>query len=163
MGWERSFATYAADVDDFAAFECWDGDPATPWIAEVEDYVRVSALRHALFNVAFWDEQGKLVAASAFDPQPVRMPLCSPSESPGWKLQALAISLEHQAQGRSTEVFAETFAAMREADARRTLVTASLHREHTRSRKACERAGLTILLPGPEFHILLGEVPGHGD
>jgi hypothetical protein len=159
VSWERSFATYAADLDDYAAFQCWDGDRAKPWIAEVQDYVRVSALRHALYNVAFWDEEGELVAASAFDPQPVRIPLCSPAERPGWKLQALAICLEHQGQGHSRKVFAGTFAAMRELDARRTLVTASVHRDHRTSQEACERVGLTLLLPGPEFHTLLGEVP----
>lgn len=159
MPWERSFATHAADADDFATFRCCDRDTTTPWIAEVEDYVRVSALRHAIHIVAFRDEARGLVAVSAFDPVTIELPRCSPIETPGWKLQVVAICLQHQAQGRSEEVFQQTYDAMREVNPDRALVTARVHREHQASRAAAERAGLTLLMTGDDYHTVLGEVP----
>ena len=159
MAWERSFASPAGDVDDFAAFQCWSGQAGTPWIEEVENYVRVSVLSAALWTVAFRDEAGKLSAVSAFDPVPIEVPLCNPVENPGWKLQVVAVALDHQTQGRCREVYRETFAAMREADPQRLLVTANVHRQHAVSLKAAASAGLTLLMPGDEFHLVLGEVP----
>jgi hypothetical protein len=160
VSWERLIATHAADADDFANFQCWNGDRATPWIEEVENYVRVSVLRAAVWSVAFRDEKGKLAAVAAFDPVPIEVPLCNPVVNPGWKLQVVAIRLEYQAQGHSQMVFRETFEAMREANPDRILVTASIHRKHTASLKACERVGIAPFLPKDEHYwIALGEVP----
>ncbi len=159
MAWERSFASAVLDVDDFAAFQCWNGDRATPWIAVVEDYVRVSVLRAAVHILAFRDGNGELVAVSAFDPTDVEIPLIEPVAHPGWTLQVLAIRLQHQRNGHSREVYRQTFEAMCELNPARSLVTARIHRQHTGSMTAARRAGLDLFLTGTEFHTMLGELP----
>ncbi|MGI8413461.1 MAG: hypothetical protein ACR2QA_13465 [Solirubrobacteraceae bacterium] len=154
----RSIATLADDAD-FAAFCCCgDNDPA--WIEEVEDYVRGSVLRRVEHTLAFRDGQGDLIAVSAFAERVIRVPIVDPVAHEGWHLQVVAISLEHQRQRLSKQIFEQTFAAMREIDASRVYVTANVHREHRSSRKACSEVGIDLWTPLDDHYVvLLGEVP----
>lgn len=158
MAWNRSPASPVLDIDDFAAFQCWDGDSATPWIAMVENYVRARVLHAALHTLAFRDGD-ELVAVSAFDPIDIEIPLVEPIAQPGWKLQVVAIRLQRQRNGHSREVYKQTFEAMRELNPARSLVTAQIHRLHTGSMTAANRAGLDLFLTGTEFHTMVGELP----
>jgi RimJ/RimL family protein N-acetyltransferase len=154
----RSFATRVQDADEFARFACCpSGGP--PWIREAEDYVRVSVLSHATWVLAFRDDDDALVAVSAFDPRVISIPLNEPVDHLGWHLQVVAVRLDRQRERLSQEVFARTFAAMREIAPERLLVTAHVHREHRASRTAAERAGLELLVPKDDHYwLLLGEV-----
>jgi hypothetical protein len=148
-----------ADADEFAQFACCQG-AREPWILEVENYVRGWVLRRAQYVLAHRNEAGTLLAVSAFDETVIGIPLVSPLDHPGWHLQVVAISLDHQNQGLSQEIFASTFNAMRQLDVDRVFVTANVHREHVMSHRACARVGLTPWIPLDDaYWILLGEVP----
>ena len=110
--------------------------------------------------LAHRNDAGTLVAVSAFDMTTIGIPLLSPLDHPGWHLQVVAISADHQNQRLSGEVFANTFAAMRQLDTDRVFVTANVHREHVVSLRACARADLTPWIQlDDHYWILLGEVP----
>jgi hypothetical protein len=155
LAWQASFATPEVDVDEFAAFRCWDGDKNKPWIEQVENYVRVRVLKAALHTLAFRDGRGELVAVSAFDPTPIEIPVIKPVVHLGWQLQVVAICQRHQRNGRSREVYEQTFAAMRDTNSARTFVTAKIHREHRASLAAANRAGLELLMTGDPFHTMI--------
>ena len=159
MKLRRSFAVTVGDAEEFASFSCCPDDgPA--WVREAENYVRVYALGHANWVLAFRDEADELVAVSAFDPRVIEIPLVAPVEHDGWHLQVVAIALPYQGQGLSAFVYSETFAAMREVSQQRELVTANVHSLHTASRRAAARAGLDTLVPIDDDYIrLLGVVP----
>jgi hypothetical protein len=155
-----SFARPEDDGDDFARFACWDGAPSTAWVAEVENYIRVWALRHAKYVVAFRNELGELVAVAAFDDRVIGVPLVNPVDHAGWHLLVIAIRLEDQRSGLSREVFDGVFAAMREVDPDRILYTAYVHRANRASFEACKRVDLLPLhLKDEHYWVLLGEVP----
>jgi RimJ/RimL family protein N-acetyltransferase len=130
-------------------------------VREAEDYVRCFALRHADFVLAFRDDDGKLVAVSAFDRRDIELPLNAPTTHPGWHLQVVALAVEHQSKGFAADVFAQTFEEMRAIATERIFVTATVHRDHRASLAAAARAGLTQLVQMDEHYwVLLGEVPG---
>jgi len=148
------------DADEFAQFVCSQGAAAPPWEREAEAYVRAWVFRHAQYVLAHRNEDGALIGVSAFDETVIGVPLLSPLDHPGWHLQVVAISLDHQNQGHSHEVFDGTFEAMRQRDADRVFLTANVHRQHGVSQHACEKAGLTPWIPlDDEYWILLGELP----
>jgi RimJ/RimL family protein N-acetyltransferase len=160
MDLQRIRATREDDEDDFASFSCWDGSTTTPWIEEAENHVRGWLLSNAKYALAFRDEEGHLVATSAFDERVISVPLVAPVDHPGWHLQVVAIDLEHQRRGLSRQILAQTLEAMHEFDPTRVLVTANVHREHRASLKVCARAGLTRFIPkDDQYWTLLGEVP----
>lgn len=149
-----------ADGDEFARFTCAEVESADPWVLEVEAYVRSWVLRHAHHVLAHRDEEGTLVAVSAFDGTVVGIPLLSPLDHPGWHLQVVAISHNHQNQRLSAEVFSGTFEAMRGLDLDRVFVTANVHGLHVVSLRACAQVGLTPWIQlDADYWILLGEVP----
>lgn len=148
------------DADEFAQFRCAEIEAADPWVMEAEAYVRSWVLRHARHVLAHRDEVGALVAVSAFDETVVGIPLLSPRDHPGWHLQVVAISHDHQGQRLSADVFSGTFEAMRGLDPDRVFVTANVHNRHLVSQRACAKVGLTPWLQrDEEYWILLGEVP----
>ena len=160
MPFERSIATQALDFEDLAAFSCCRGTDDPPWIKEAEHYIRVAALRHAGFVLAFRDAQGVLAAVSAFDLRDIHIPMSAPAPQPGWHLQVLALATAYQGKGRSTEVFMQTFEEMKAIAGERVLVTANVHNQHAASIAAAARAGLTYLVPKDEHYtVLLGEIP----
>jgi RimJ/RimL family protein N-acetyltransferase len=160
LAFTRSIATQALDVDDLAAFSCCAGDDDPAWIREAENYIRVAALRHAGFVLAFRDDQGVLAAVSAFDLRDIHIPLNAPAPQPGWHLQVLALGTKYQRKGHSKEIFLQTFDEMRNIASERVLVTAYVHTDHAHSIHACAQVGLTYLQPKDEqYKILLGEVP----
>jgi hypothetical protein len=155
-----SRAIAGRDDEDFAAFECWDGDPTAYWSEEVENYVRGSVLRHAHYVLAFRDGDGKLAAVSAFDSRVIQVPLVAPSSHPTWHLQVIAVRLDLQGHHVADQVFAETFRAMRDEDKNRDIVTGNVHRANAPSRHACARHGLDSFLPlDADYDIVLGEIP----
>jgi RimJ/RimL family protein N-acetyltransferase len=110
--------------------------------------------------LAFRDDEQRLVAVSAFDPRRIDIPLNAPVEHHGWHLQVVALDREQQGHGLAQVVFAETFAAMREVDPARILVTGNIHKDNSPSFAAAGRAGLTRLVPLDEHYwVVLGEVP----
>jgi RimJ/RimL family protein N-acetyltransferase len=148
------------DEAEFASFSCWDGVAGTPWVEEVENYVRGWVLRDARHVVAVRSEDDELVAVAAFDERSIAVPLVAPVDHPGWHLLVVAIRLDHQGQGLSREVFDAVFEAMRRVDPERVLYTAYVHRENRASMRACARVGLLPFHPKDEhYHTLLGEVP----
>lgn len=154
-----AFATFADDAE-FAAFCCWDGDDATPWAEEAENYVRGWALQHAEHVLAFRDNGGSLVAVSAFDRRVIAVPLVAPQDHPGWHLQVVAVDIDHQGRGVFGDVMSATYDAMRSLDPDRVLVTAHVHRDNEHSLKACRRHGLLPFVGLDEHYlVLLGEVP----
>lgn len=156
----RSFATREYDEDAFAAFSSWAGRDGEPWIEEADNYVRVSVLRHAAHVLAFRDAARDLVAVSAFDERTIAVPLAAPVDHPGWHLQVVAIRVEDQRKGLSQLIFQETFAAMRELDPERVLVTAHAHKDHFASISACRQAGIeAFYMKDDDYWMLLGEVP----
>jgi RimJ/RimL family protein N-acetyltransferase len=160
MELERSFASRDRDQNDLASFACWDGNPESPWVEEAENYIRGWALSNAQHVLTFRDEQGLLVAVTAFDERIISVPRVAPIEHNGWHFQVAAVSLEHQGRGLSNQILTATLAAMHELDEQRVLVTAHAHREHHLSLKACERVGLSKYLPlDDHYWILLGEIP----
>lgn len=84
-------------------------------------------------------------------------------EVPGWLLQVVAVRLDEQRNGRSTEVFEGTFEAMRTLDGTRAVIRANVHKDNAASIKACKKVGLIELMPldgeGP-YWVFLGRVPG---
>lgn len=160
MDLQRTRASRDDDEDDFASFSCWDGNPHTPWIEEAENYVRGWVLRSAKHVLAFRDKEGHLVATSAFDERVISVPLVAPVDHGGWHLQVVAVELGHQRLGLSRQIFTQTLEAMHELDPARSLVTASAHRDHHASLKACAQAGITpFFLKDAHYWVLLGEVP----
>jgi RimJ/RimL family protein N-acetyltransferase len=160
MGLTWSFASRNNDEEDFAAFSCWDGSPDDPWAQEVEDYIQWWVLRRARYAIALRNEHDELVAVAAFDERVIAVPLVAPVDHSGWHLLVMAIRLEDQRRGLSSEVFSAVFEAMRAIDPDRVLYTAYAHRDNRASLRAGERVGLLRLRPKDEHYwILLGEVP----
>jgi hypothetical protein len=88
------------------------------------------------------------------------LPLVEPIEQPSWHFDVLAIQLQRQRAGLASEIFRQTFEEMQDEDPARILVTGFVHRSNAPSLIACERAGLTPLIPrDDEYWIVLGEVP----
>jgi RimJ/RimL family protein N-acetyltransferase len=155
-----SFATVERDANDFAHFQCWNGDPGLPWVEEAENYVRAWVLRRSENVLAFRDEGGALVAVSAFDPRVILVPIVNPVEHPGWHLQVVAIRLDQQGHGLSREIFTGTFAAMKSVDPNRVLYTANVHKDNRPSLRAGAAVGLLQFRRKDAFYLeLLGEVP----
>ncbi len=152
-----------ADDAEFAEFCCCDSD-APAWEVEAENYVRASALGHSEHVLAMRNDDGLLVAVSAFTRRDIEIvPVAQPTQQVGWHLQVMAVRLEHQRQGVCGEAFALTFEAMRELDDRRGLITAHVHKDHGPSLAACEKVGLERLMPlgqDEDYWVLLGTVPG---
>lgn len=154
-----SFASREDDEGEFASFLCWDGDPSTPWIAEVQNYVHGWIFRDAKHVLAFRDLRGELVAVAAFDERVISVPIVAPVNHAGWHLLVVAIRLEDQGRGFSREVFDGVFEAMRTVDSERVLYTAYVHQANRSSVEACRRVGLLPFLRKDEqYWILLGEV-----
>lgn len=154
-----SFAT-EDDTGEFSRFTCCADASAPPWVREADIYVRGWVLRRARYVLAHRNDAGALVAVSAFDETTIGIPLLSPLDHPGWHLQVVAISDDHQNQRLSREVFDNTFVAMSELDADRVFVTANVHGEHAVSLRACANVGLLPWIPlDDHYWILLGEVP----
>lgn len=147
----------SVDVHDFARFACSNG---APWCDEAENHVRIFALRDT-FALAFRNDDGLLAAVSSFRPETIDLvPMANPQPVLGWHLQVVAIASSHQRVGLAAEVFATTFARMREYGPDRELVTAVVHREHRVSRKVAEAAGLMFLHERGDGYInLIGPVP----
>jgi hypothetical protein len=147
-----------ADDTEFAGFYCCDATNATPWTQEAENYVRAHALRRSQHCLAFRDS-GALVAVSAFSPTVLGLPLNQPVDQPVWQLDVVAIALNHQSQGLSSEVFQGTFEVMRQLDLERDAVTAYVHQQHAHSIRACASAGLQPLMPvNGHYWLLLGPI-----
>jgi hypothetical protein len=136
-------ATLATDLEACAAFRCWDGDPNTPWVKEVEEYVRVKALHYSQNCRAFREKEGgEVVAFSAFGRREVHIPLLGGTPEPCWHMDVAAVSLDRQRDGLSHEVFESTFATMRELDSGLAFVTAWVHKDNVASVKACAAVDL---------------------
>jgi hypothetical protein len=154
-------ATLATDFDACVGFRCWSGDPDAHWAREVEENVRVIALRYSEHCLAFREEEGgDLVAFSAFGRREVHIPLLGGAPEPCWHMDVAAVSLDRQRAGLSQEVFDGTFAAMRELDSDLTFVTAWVHERNDASIKACAAVGLDFyyMAHGP-YACLLKEMP----
>jgi predicted N-acetyltransferase YhbS len=148
------------DATEFNDFACWDGDPAAVWAHEVENYIRARLLWSFENITLAFREEGELVAVSSFYPSTIGLPIVDPVEQPSWHLDVLAVRLQRQRAGLAAEVFHQTFAEMRTEDSGRILVTGFVHRENAASFTACERAGITRLIPrDSDYWIVLGEVP----
>jgi RimJ/RimL family protein N-acetyltransferase len=146
------------DAEEFEQFYC-TGANAQPWEQETENYVRFWVLRRARYVLCHRDESSALIAVSAFDENLIAMPVISPLDHPGWHLQVVAITVGHQNQGLSQEVFKGTFDAMKHVDPDRVFVTANVHQDHAFSRRACEKVGLSPWIRLDDaYWILLGEV-----
>lgn len=136
-------ATLATDLDACVAFRCWDGDPDSHWAKEVEEYVRVNALRYSEHCLAFREEESRELAAfTAFGRREVHIPLLDGAREPCWHMDVAAVSLDRQQAGLSRELFEGTFAAMRELDSGLMFVTAWVHESNEASIKACAGVGL---------------------
>jgi hypothetical protein len=154
---DRSFALRGRDDDEFGRFECWDGDPATPWIGEAQDHARVWSLTTADHALAFRDDNGVLIAITAFSRGEIEIPLLGGTEQPCWDLQVLAIALDHQRQGLSEEVFLGTFAAMLELDRSRMYVRGRVHKDHHASRRACACVEMHGAYEDPPYWVVVGD------
>ncbi len=156
-----SFATLADDAE-FAKFSCCPPDGAG-WLREVENYVRVSALKRAEHVLVLRDDGSELLAVSAFDSRTIDfVPINHPIEVGGWHLYAVAVRLTDQRKGICAELFARTFEAMRTLNRTRSLVTADVHRHNDASIRACAKAGLESLPrnENDDYVTLLGPVAG---
>lgn len=140
-------ATYASHLEVFAGFSCWDGDPGKWWAEEVENHIRWHVLRRTQHVLAFSTATGLLAAVSAFDPTTMGLPLARPIEQPAWRLQVVAVELDMQKRGLSTQVFKDTFAAMRETDPQRELVVGRVANGNAASHRACCAVGIEPLMP----------------
>jgi hypothetical protein len=149
-----------ANAPEFAAFKCWDRDPAKVWAREVENYVRGRLLWRPDNTTLAFREQGHLVAVSSYYPSTIGLPLVEPVEQPSWHLDVLAIQLQRQRARLADEILHQTFDEMRDEDPERILVTGFVHNDNTPSLRACARVGLTRLIPRDDYYwIVLGEVP----
>jgi hypothetical protein len=154
-----SFAT-AADRDELAQFVCWDGNPYEPWVEEAQNFVRAWMLSRTQHCLMTRGEARRLIAVAAFDPRVIGLPLVRPIDHNAWHIQVLAVSLPFQAHGLAASIFDQVFAAMRQLDPDRVLVTANVHRDNHHSLSACSKVGITPLVPVEEaYWLLLGEVP----
>jgi hypothetical protein len=141
------------------------------WIREVEEYVRVFALRSASHVLIFESPGGDIAGVSAFDR--VEVALSGRDREPAWRLQVIALSV--QWQGKSVDadiegcsatmkaseyILRSTFRRMLEIDKRRVIVVATVHDENRTSMAACARVGLvrTGREADPNYWAMLGEV-----
>jgi hypothetical protein len=154
------------------AFRCWTGDEEfDPWVAEVEDFVRMIALKTADHVLLFESESGDLAGVSAFDREDYAP--SGPFHVPIWRLEAIALSLAWQGTSvdadidgcpgtmkASEYVLRGTFRRMLELDPRRTFLVGRIHNDNRASMKATARVGLDQLgqrVLG-EYLEVLGEV-----
>jgi RimJ/RimL family protein N-acetyltransferase len=155
---ERSLAIRGRDDAEFARFQCWDGNAATPWVELAEEYARVWALRISDHVLAFRDDDGELIAVSAFSRGAIDIPFIGGAEHPAWYIEVVAIAVDHQRQGLSQDVFVGTFEIMQELDPTRILVTGKVHKDHSASRKACAAVGMHGLFEENDgYWIVLGD------
>jgi RimJ/RimL family protein N-acetyltransferase len=127
--------------EEFRTLGCCGEDPPM-WAAQADAYLRFSALRENPFVLAFRPPDGRLVAATAFRPASIGLPLAAPVESAAWYLAVIGISREWQGQGLSTPVLTETFSHMKAIDPGREHVIANVHEENAPSLRACAKVGL---------------------
>ena len=151
-------------------FRCWTGDDDELWVRDVEEYVRMYALRTAYRVLLFCSAGGELAGVTAFNKQDI-----SPSGTrrvPGWRLEVVALTLRWQRQrvasdiaGAASEMKASeylmraTYRRMLELDARRVLVVARVHDGNVASMVAAARVGLDRTeREDDEYWAMLGEV-----
>jgi hypothetical protein len=150
-----SVGTKAVDGHDLLRFRCWDGDPDEPWIGDVEEYVRVLALKSAFRTLVFRDDGGEVAAVTAFDRREVRPFEAARYLVPGWHLQVVAVSLRYQGSLVENDILGcppamkmaeyahrSTYRYMLEIDPARQFITARVHDENRRSIKAAARVDL---------------------
>lgn len=153
-----SFASYL-DSTEFAAFECWNGDPREPWAQEAENYIRGWALRDDVHCLSFRNEASKLVAVTAFYRRTVGIPLLKPTVYPAWHLQVMGIALDVQGQGFAKRILNQTVEAMKELDSTIFFVTAFAEKRNERSLRACASIGLHAYYMKDEYYwVMLGEL-----
>lgn len=160
MALHRTFANRADDGDDFSRFRCWNGDDQLPWVEEVEDDIRGGWIfKRAPHVLALREDDGELVAVSAFLSRPVYIPIAAPEEVDAWHLHVLAVHIDHQGGGLSAEVIAETLAAMGEVDPARAIFTVRVHEQNAPSIALCNRYRLAPFPQrDPPYLELLGDV-----
>jgi RimJ/RimL family protein N-acetyltransferase len=155
-----SYASPNHDRDEYASFTCWDGADGTPWLEEVQTFIRHWVLTRVPYVVSFRAGNGDLVGVGAFEERNIYVPLVEPVQHEGWHLQVVGIRLEDQGKGLSRSVFRGIFEAMRQLDDGRVIYTAHVHKDNVPSIAACARVGLDLLRPkDTHYWILLGEVP----
>lgn len=159
MALTRFAAGHYDDAAQFAQFECWDGDPAAPWAAEAQNFIRGFVLERADTSVFKWCDAGQLVAVTAFRSTVVGLPVLNPEDHVAWHLEVIGIAVTHQGHGLSQQVLEETIDVMRERDPDRVLVTANVHHQNAPSIAALASVGITPLAPLDEHYwLFLGEI-----
>jgi hypothetical protein len=150
-------------------FRCWSGDEDETWVLEVEEYIRLIALRTAERVLLFEPAEGQVAGVTAFGRQEI-----SPSGTrrvPGWRLEVVALALAWQGKSvvaaiagcaprmkASEYLLRATFRRMRELDRRRRLVVARVHDGNVASMVAAARVGLDrTRRESDEYWEMLGE------
>jgi RimJ/RimL family protein N-acetyltransferase len=160
MALSWSYASSDHDREEYATFTCWDGADGTPWLEEVQTFIRHWVLTRVSYVLSFRDGTGGLVGVGAFEARNIYVPLVEPVQNAGWHLQVVGVRLDHQGKGLSRDVFRGIFEAMRQLDDERVIYTAHVHKDNAPSIAACARVGLDLLRPkDAHYWILLGEVP----
>jgi GNAT superfamily N-acetyltransferase len=152
-----------ADDQEVLQFCCCEDD-APDYIASVQRYVSILALRRDEHVVGLRDQDDDLIGIASFDRTVIGiLPMQQPTDVRGWYLKAAAVDLDRQGDGISKALFDSTFEIMRHLDPSRSLIAAAVHRNNLPSIGACAKVGLDVYLPAPageDFHQLIGTVPG---
>ena len=158
IGW-RPARDGERDQDSLARFCCWNSDPEYWRTLEVENHIRGFVLSNSE-NVVLFEDEGELLAVSAFGRTTIGIPLVDPRHQPCWHVDLVAVTLDRQSQGLSREVFAGTFERMRELDPQCFLITGLIHENNLASLNAAQKVGIMPFTPaGDGYWRVLGEVP----
>jgi hypothetical protein len=163
-------ATKGRDGHGLLAFRCFPGGEEELWVAEIEEYVRVFALRTADHVLVFESQEGALAGVSAFDRQDISV--SGRLRVAGWRLEVIALAVRWHGQvvdadidgcaetmKASEYVLRATFRRMLELDPRRVIVIGRVHDDNPASMSACARVGLLrTRRESNEYWELLGEV-----
>jgi hypothetical protein len=139
--WSYRSASIEADSDALSTFSCWDGDEERWWIQEVENHIRAWVLECSE-HVLLLYEDDVLIGLSAFSRTTIIIPSHDPSHQPAWKLDLVAIALDHQSRGISYELYQRTFSLMNELDPERRLVTGAIYEKNHASLASALKVGL---------------------
>jgi len=143
----------------FAAFSCIaPGAPSTPWLEEVDNYIRAALLRASDLHVLAFREGDNLVAVSAFYESRIGIPVVQPADHPAWHLEVLAVAHQRHRNGIGLQVLDHTLATMQELDPHIVFVVARAHADNDASIRLCAKRDITLFLPDGAYQVLLGEL-----
>ncbi len=143
----------------FAAFSCLaTGTPSTPWLEEVENYVRARVLRVPDLHVLAFRDGDELIAVSAFYESEIELPANQPAGYPAWHLEVVAVAHPRQRNGVGLEVLDHTLSVMRDISPDRVFVVARAHLKNRASIGLCAKRGITPYVPSGTYWVMVGDL-----